>query len=654
MLKELSTFTQLLDADLKEIGVEPREGLHIVLSLEESPEGELRIADQFEYALYRRKKIDQNEGPLKKCAAWARAAWMVDEDTNKCIDKTTKAIHSCSPFCLAIKRQNLVGGKKLMERQAEGKPIVYGSLKSYFDKAIEFIDGVEKEQAKLFIDSLNSQEKIHDFLSRIDKEEEKMIVEDNKYKASGYKQLKEGEYVIFYLNVPLPVYKSAYDKYLFDKIFSVNLFNTPKGPITNETKGLSAFFNGLPDKKPFLAHKTASFDISGRITAEDALALVEFKQMVGRTLPNPLPIFIFSDELPKVNLRQNLFRIFKEDAPKDWEKRKTHAQIITELYDKHKDELGNYYLLYYQQGQIKDFDFVSRFEYHLRDDYNKQDWLEIKNIMGVASTNKQIKTYHDIRDTFQLLTAVFTPLIGNKYLKIDNFFGDIDAKEYIINTVKPEQHLTMTKLAALTYRNAVYDYVYKSKRDAINHHSFWNMVVSTFSDDLKYERDYQLKEKLNILFSLNHFFDPENRNFNGLYMPDKLEQLTTKTMQIADSRERVPLEDEYEFAFIAGQMIDYLLSLSKTSDTSHAVLEGFLQKTDIDLFKQEIIRVFERYKHEVERPANLFKNRVSNLMREIMGYFPEKRIDLKKLQVFILAGYFSPSFIYTKKQTDSN
>ncbi|OIN58185.1 hypothetical protein [Arsenicibacter rosenii] len=637
MLKELSTFTQNLDADLKEIGVEPREGLHIVLSLEESPEGEIRIADQFEYTLYRKKKTDPNEKLLKQCAAWARAAWMVD--TNKCLDLPGKKIHSASPFCLAYKF-----GSLLTDSQ----------LEVYFNKAGKFLqDENGSQQAQAFRQTLNSWDKIQLLLSQVSE----VNPPEDSDKELKSRALKEGEYIIFYLDTPLEVYLKPNALYLQDRLFNTSEYNAVVG---EEIFGTSAFFNGFPlAKKPFYAHKTATFDIAGRISAGDALRLHEFSDLMSRNIfPRPLPIFIYNDELPDLDrIRKLSISIFKEEALKDSSKRKSHAEIIRELYEaaeKKQQELGNYYLLYYQQGQIKDFDFVSRFEYHLWDNYNKRDWLQIKNIMGVASTNKQPKIYPDLRDVFQLLHAVFTPIIGNKYLKVDNFFGDIDAKDYIINTAKPEQHLVMTKSAASTYRKAVYDYVYKSKRDAINHHSFWNMVVSTFSDDLKYERDYQLKEKLNILFSLNHFFDPENRNFNGLYMPDKLEQLITKTMQIADSPKRVPLEDEYEFAFIAGQMIDYLLSLSKTSDTSHAVLEGFLQKTDIDLFKQEIIRVFERYKHEVERPANLFKNRVSNLMREIMGYFPEKRIDLKKLQVFILAGYFSPSFIYTKKQTDSN
>ena len=84
MLKELTTFTQSLDADLKEIGVEPREGLHIVLSLEEASESDFGITDHFEYALFRKKKTELS-GMLRRCAAWARTAWMVDKYLNTVI-----------------------------------------------------------------------------------------------------------------------------------------------------------------------------------------------------------------------------------------------------------------------------------------------------------------------------------------------------------------------------------------------------------------------------------------------------------------------------------------------------------------------------------------------------------------------------------------
>jgi CRISPR-associated protein Csh1 len=117
---------------------------------------------------------------LANCAAWAQMAWMINEDTNKCLDKATKAIHSCSPFCLAIKRQSLSGGKKMLERQAEKKDVVYNSLPDYFEKALSLIDGSEKEQAKLFIGALSSEQRIHDYLNRIDTREEAQTLIDSR------------------------------------------------------------------------------------------------------------------------------------------------------------------------------------------------------------------------------------------------------------------------------------------------------------------------------------------------------------------------------------------------------------------------------------------------------------------------------------------
>ena len=627
MLKELANFTQSLDPVFKDIGLEPKEGLHIVLSFEEGLDNTLHISDKLpDYCLYRKKKTDKDE-LLGRCTAWARTAWMVD--TNKCLDLPAKKIHSASPYCLAYKL-----GSVLSDTQ----------LEIYFNKAGKLLPDEESSRyAQTFRQALNSWEKIQKFLSQV----LEVNPTDDEDKDVKSRALKDGEYIIFYANIPLDCYQQVSSRYLGDKLFNTSEHNATVG---SDIFGTSAFFNGFPTKKPFLSHQTATFDIAGRISATDALRLFEFKDLIGRGIfPRPLPIFVYKEE------RERALSLFKTEALKEPAQRKSHADIITELYEaarQNQQELGNYYLLYYHFGEIKDFDFVSKFEYELWDAEHQHDWLQIQNLMGVASTNKQLKVYPRLTTVFQLLSSVFTPLIGNKYLRADNFFGDLEEKDYIITSTAPSQHLTMTYLAFRRYRKAVYDFIYKSRHDALDRNSFWDMAVNTISDDLKYARSYQIKEKLNILFSLNHFFDPQNRNFNGLYMPDKLDQLTAKLMQIADSRDRVPVTDEYEFAFLAGQMIDYLLSLSNSSDDSHAALEGFVQKTDVELFKQEIARLFLKYKHDVERPGDQRRNRVANLMREIMGF--DRKVDMKRLHVFVLAGYFSPTFFYRKKQSDQS
>src|SRR5690606_3951744 len=80
---------------------------------------------------------------LKKCLQLQENAWMID--TNKCLDTTTRAIHSCSPFSVGIKKDNLIGGKNYEKRKSEGKSLVYDSFDNYFEKAADLLETVENE-----------------------------------------------------------------------------------------------------------------------------------------------------------------------------------------------------------------------------------------------------------------------------------------------------------------------------------------------------------------------------------------------------------------------------------------------------------------------------------------------------------------------------
>ena len=58
MIKEIINFTKNLDEDFKNLGVKPREGLHIVLNMV-SNEGHLSInANDYQFAIYTKKMDD--------------------------------------------------------------------------------------------------------------------------------------------------------------------------------------------------------------------------------------------------------------------------------------------------------------------------------------------------------------------------------------------------------------------------------------------------------------------------------------------------------------------------------------------------------------------------------------------------------------------
>ena len=614
MLKELTTFTQSLDADLKEIGVEPREGLHMVLSPEQSPEGEIRIADLFDYALYRKRKTEPS-GVLRKCAAWARTAWMVD--TNKCLDLPGKKIHSASPFCVAYKF-----GSLLSDAQIE----------VYFNKAGKLLqDENGSRDAQAFRLALNSWDKIQQLLAQVPE----VNPPEDADKELKSRALKEGEYVIFYLDAPLEVYQQPNALYLKDRLFNTGEHNASIG---EEVFGTSDFFNSYPNKKPFMTHQTAPFNIAGRISASDTLRLHEFKELMGRNIfPRPLPIFIYNDELQK-----HSFSLFKEEAIKDPTQRKTHAQIITELYDDHKGELGNYYLLYYQQGQIKDFDFVSKFEYQLLDEqgdpWTVKDWFS--------------GSYAPVFDDVFKFQNSLLPVIFNNALVVRTkakkgeqggfqlrFFDEIDPQYCKTDN---------TYLLVMKYRQAFYDFIYKSKRQAVTQPMFEDILLTSILDDLRLDRygnrqhseDANIRRKLNVLFSLHTHFQPYQTN--PVFMPNQLTELRPFMAQLATGETTIDTDEQ--FAFAAGQVIYYVQSKSKSEDRSYARLEPFLQQTDVKQFQQAVVKLFDRYKHEP------YSARFREPMANVISYTPKQ--SLKSLMPLMLAGFFSKNVLFGEKPTN--
>ena len=145
MLKELVQFTEsaLIDKDFKTYGLSPKLGLHIVLKVADN--GIELIKDQVPtYDIYSKKV--KNLTPIhKKAAAWSQAAWMVS--TNKCFDLPSRAIHTCSPFCFGVKRENLEGGVKYKANANNGKTQVYERIDAYFKKAQTVL--TDKEESAL-------------------------------------------------------------------------------------------------------------------------------------------------------------------------------------------------------------------------------------------------------------------------------------------------------------------------------------------------------------------------------------------------------------------------------------------------------------------------------------------------------------------------
>ncbi|MEI7586040.1 hypothetical protein, partial [Runella sp.] len=282
MIKELVNFTKNLDEEFKNLGISPREGLHIVLTTKEI-DGCISIdTGNYQHAIYS-KKMAEESGLLEQCKFLSQNAWCID--TNKCFDLPTKAIHSCSPYLVAFKREHLKGGEKYKKNEKENKRQVYERFAEYFTKANalfsdedskngnqvfqkffvgggfsallnEILENNSTEHERLNIIKSELEQQIKDSKDKNEKEELKDRIKGVDNQLLEVKELEDSDYILFYLDKSLGEYQTVHKKYLADKLFNTDKYNTlpnKEGLIF----GTSNFMNGYNSSMPFLTHQTA-------------------------------------------------------------------------------------------------------------------------------------------------------------------------------------------------------------------------------------------------------------------------------------------------------------------------------------------------------------------------------------------------------------
>jgi CRISPR-associated protein Csh1 len=621
MIQELVIYTEKVLAAFKEHQLRPKDGLHVLLNFDADG-----TPKRLEAELHRRTDASVSEF-LLDCARREQRAWMIN--TWKCLDAPEKEIHTVSPFCLAFKRATWVGGEEHRKKAEDPKKQPLDQrIGRYFDRALSLLESDEEREKQMSLQFKHFCQ--NDLLQ--------MLTD-----LPEYGKLKETDYIAVYLGEPqatLADYEKTNNRYLRDNLFNTSERNTLPDA-EGRIYGTSNFFNGYGDKKPFLIHQTAPFGtnaarspaasgISSRISDADARWLNDFRLLADRNprvLPNPLPVFVDADEL-----NREVVAIFNEDPATQPGYREIMERLVLGGHD-----LNNYYLLFYQRGEVKDFDYVSRFDIRLRNPVADTDYWQVLDLFSINHALKPATV-------FELQTQVLKIIFSNALVQEQKsgawaykYFDDIDPKFCSATTFR----------LVMQYRQAWYDFVYKSRRKTVTAAAWRDMLLSGILADVaatdKYA-GYRAKQKLNIYLSLNHLFDSSNSNFAEHTMPTYLPELRDSLARLlADDAANQHLTTDEDFAFAAGQLIYYLLYQSKTEDKTNELLEPFLQKTNADLFKDALAQTIRRYKHAISFGNRRFRK----LAGEVLGYEAQK--SPKDLMPFILCGYFSPSGVFGKK-----
>lgn len=632
MIREIINFTKDIIEDCPDImqrNLKPNGGLYIFVDIDEAGNWVNENGVYGQDYLYLKTNDSESSIPISEITALEEEVKRVGTSMNKVLDKSSQ-IFSCSPYAVVFKKKSLTN-EKIPGIKGEK---ICKLLPFYFENARKLCP-LEEQQRIVSFESICSiiLKGLENFI-REQADEKKIVLID---------QLKDDEYISIYLrSVSLNDYKKAHDCYLKDKLYNKGEFNKTVNGILY---GVSGFLNGLNDKKLFLVHRTACMDegLCGRISFEEALLLDKFQSLILRkVLPNPLPIAVNQ-------LENKLFlKLFHEN-----ETPLSYRELIKSLFEQHEiKELSDFYLLNYSKAKdivINDIDFVPMFRYY----FDKP--LLIENVMLAGYKRDEIfEEERDIilKDIFSFEYVVVREIFNNCLVMIKKdgsykslYFGEVDLSK------RSDNGKFLIYQLIMKYRYAFYEYIYKSKQNAINVLMFDEMMFTSILASIKNEEvksrfsfNNVIKRKLNIWFSLYNLFN--NNDKKKEVMASNVTDLMSK-MRLVAKGEAV-LETPEEFAFAAGQLVSYLMDQSVASDKTYSMLEPYLQKTKSKHLQDAIAHVFSQYKHAVSIYGKAFKALASN----VLTY--DEDVDMKPLLKYFLAGCFSNCVIYEKEKEEEN
>lgn len=641
MIREIINFVTDLEQDYPEVfdlNKKPSPGLHFWVELDEEENWKNNPpVEGKDYVVYDGKK-EELSAIEKEAVLYEEVQDYLTMNKQQMFDMKQK-IHSSSPFALSFnfslndndKANNGIKKKPTKEEKEENQrktinvkiDFVQKAISDFFKNSRNIILDDEDESMKNLSKSFEKiQLQVLDVICNLRTKDSKNLLEC----------FKEKDYVRIYLrNVPVEKQRQLHEKYVCDNVFNKNIYNIECG---SQSFGVADFMTTFASKKPFLSHQTSFFKkgVNTRLTDSDALSLVKFEKLLkNKVLPNPLPIFIDKNEFKN---NSGIVSIFNNEG----ERRFSYPQLLKRIYE--KDEqwgLGNYYLLNISRGVVNDFDFVSNFQYKL-DDFTIENLFQLKQ-KGELLLSRKIHSIFDFENN--VVTKIFNNgLVREKQGQFTyNYFNDIDPN-YITGGGEIANLI-------LRFRKGFYDYIYKSRKQAITSSMFDEIMLTSIVSDLKndefkdsyHSKETFIKEKLNIWFSLYNKFSNNSKNREN--MTNSFKELLKKMELVANDDNNL-LDDKNvgEFLFAAGQIIYFLLSKSKASNPTHALLEPFLQKNSAPHLQNAISNAVNAYKHEI----SFYKDRFERLASQVLAFDTSE--NLKNYQRYLLAGYFAPSVIY--------
>lgn len=363
------------------------------------------------------------------------------------------------------------------------------------------------------------------------------------------------------------------------------------------------FLTNNNQAKPFLKHVTRNgIDDKGTslFACEKCIQKSnEFKRFIEDYKIKIFPLFVEPNEI------QTEIKLLDHNLQESENK---FAFIFNQLKNRQDKNIFDFYLV------------VLRSEYFFFDYITGYKW-EIGYYVNFFKNNDK---YPITRQ--QLEMKICKVLSGNQWL---NYFDKIKGKD--------NQEIAMI----YSFRQKLFDFVYRNQNN-LTTNDLRNIVLFRIEKEIRNNSNKleSYKETLNLFFNKSLLLQtPVDEN--GILL-NKIK--TAKDTVLSANPERFEIGDNEEWAYFAGQLAFYLVSLSKSKNNNYGLLEPFTNKSTTKLVKSTIEQLFERYKHEI----NLNNRRFKAIAAKVLSYQIDRAFMELKIPFYV--GIFDENVIYSKKE----
>ncbi|MFT3983431.1 MAG: type I-B CRISPR-associated protein Cas8b/Csh1 [Lachnospiraceae bacterium] len=508
-------------------------------------------------------------------------------EMNKPID-SSKVIHGNNYFSVAVKKESIIGGKLDSGVIEAYFAILKDPLLKYGKRAKtkELYEAIETEIGK-------PDEKLIDIIREI-------VLTGNIWEGLDF---NKKDYVkLFFVfsdrERTILAYKRENKRYLIPNIYNNNEFNEEED---GEIIGLPSNNMGMNSKKPFLENKSRKERVPHLLKQQGAMIQSKmFDYFMGEVSKGRTHLYIDND----VNRPGMLFYSNTEEP-----------QFL---------ESGYYIRFQKEKNEVKilQADVVANYNPNMKPEFY------LKNGIGISEEDlKKSSIYYSTAcNKMWKLKGLIDDIFFERKLSY-NF--DTDAKDIVIQDA-------VLKRCLLQSRSSLENWFYRNEiRQA-------QPMVEKFSlelieNSIRKGNQIRAQHQFNLRWSLLDYFDSNRR------IIDKMEQVKNvlRTHINLPKGEDWQIESDEEFAFAVGQMVSYLLSLSKANIKSEAVINQYLNARKAMAIKKYLVTMYKKYNYQIN---HIGANRASQLLEHILLYEPQK---LSREEM--LAGFVSSNLVYEKK-----